>query len=290
MTGMDADRPVICAFEDTATGKHALRASAWLAHALETPLLVAHVFDPMGVAALPTREMIEHSITDDDLERTARERAHRELEHAAERVDGVQVESELLEGQPVPALLELASRRGARLLVTGTRARMGLDWVLMGSVTADLAARAPCPVVTVPRAAALEEPGPVLAGYDGSEHGLRAARHAAALAAQLKRDLVVVHVAKRGDEVVQTDRELAGELYVAASEGSLRGDLAVTVVDETGDPADLLVRVARERAAVMIFTGIRGRNALSSSLFGSVSAQVVAVADRPIGLVPPSVR
>ena len=103
------------------------------------------------------------------------------------------------------------------------------------------------PRVAVPRAAALEEPGPVLAGYDGSDHGLRAARLAAALAAQLKRDLVLVHVAKPGDEVVRPDRELAGELYAAAVAAPRSGpdgplDLAVSVVRESGDPADVLVR------------------------------------------------
>ena len=179
--------------------------------------------------------------------------------------------------------------------MTGTAARVGLDRILIGSVTSELAAHSPCPVIAVPRAAALEEPGPVLAGYDGSDHGLRAARHAAALAAQLKRDLVLVHVAKRGDEVLRPDRELADELYAAAAaaprsapDGSL--DLAVNVVRESGDPADTLVRVARERAAALIFTGTRGRNALRSALLGSVSAGVVGVADRPVGLVPASVR
>jgi nucleotide-binding universal stress UspA family protein len=212
---------------------------------------------------------------------------------AAQRVSGV--EPELLEDHPVSGLLKLAANRGARLLVTGTAARVGMERILKGSVTAELAAHASCPVVAVPRAAALEEPGPVLAGYDGSEHGLRAARHAAALAAQLNRELVVVHVATRQDEVVRPDRELAGELYVAASDGLIGGpgrplDLGVSVVRETGDPADVLVRVARERAAAVIFTGLRGRNAVSSALLGSVSAGVVAVADRPVGLVPASVR
>ncbi|MGH2844516.1 MAG: universal stress protein [Thermoleophilaceae bacterium] len=67
---------------------------------------------------------------------------------------------------------------------------------------------------------------------------------------------------------------------MAASDGLLGEhaqplDLGVTVVRETGDPADVLVRVARERAAAAIFTGLRGRNAVSSALFGSVSAGVL---------------
>ena len=55
--------------------------------------------------------------------------------------------------------------------------RLG-GFVLIGSVTSELAARSPCPVIAVPRAAAREEPGPVLAGYDGSDHGLREGRTA----------------------------------------------------------------------------------------------------------------
>jgi nucleotide-binding universal stress UspA family protein len=295
MTALDPGGPVICAYEDKPIARHALRASAWLANALETALVVAHVFDPMGIRVPPTRDMLAASVTTDDLERSARRRAQRQLDAAAQRVSGTGAEAELVEDQPVAGLLELAAGRGARLLVTGTAARVGLDRILIGSVTSDLAARSPCPVIAVPRAAALEEPGPVLAGYDGSDHGLRAARHAAALAAQLDRDLVLVHVAKPGDEVVRPDRELAGELYVAASEGRLSEpgqplDLSVSVVRESGDPADTLVRVARERAAAVIFTGTRGRNALSSALLGSVSAGVVSVADRPVGLVPASVR
>jgi nucleotide-binding universal stress UspA family protein len=109
-------------------------------------------------------------------------------------------------------------------------------------------------VIAVPQAAALEEPGPLLAGYNGSEHGLRAARHAAALAAQLNRDVVLVPAAGRGDKTMRSDRELAGELYAAAAATPRRGagrslDLSVSVVRDPGDPADVLVRFARKRAA-----------------------------------------
>jgi nucleotide-binding universal stress UspA family protein len=94
-----------------------------------------------------------------------------------------------------------------------------------------------------------------------------------------KRDLVLVHVAKRGDEVVRPDRELADELYAAAaaaprggSGGSL--DLAVNVVRESGDPADTLVRVARERAAALIFTAPAAATR-SAALYSARSAQAL---------------
>lgn len=295
MTALDTGGPVICAYEDKPIARHALRAAAWLANALDTQLMVAHAFDPMGISVPPTREMVQRDVTTEELEAAGRQRARRQVEAAGDLVRGTNVQTELLEGSPAPSLLQFAAGRGARLLVTGTAARVGLERILIGSVTSELAAQSSCPVIAVPRAAALEEPGPVVAGYDGSEHGLRAARHAAALAAQLGRDLVLVHVTKSGDEVVRPDRELADELYAAAKAAPRSGpggplDLSVNVVRESGDPADTLVRVARERAAALIFTGTRGRNALSSALLGSVSAGVVGVTDRPVGLVAPNVR
>ena len=295
MTAGGRGGPVICAFENTSVARHALRASAWLAHGLRAPLVVSHVFDPMGIPVPPATELAESSITYETLEQAARDRAHREVAVAAERVrSGVDVEATVLEDAPVRGLLELAATRSARVLVTGTAARVGVERLLIGSVTSELAVHAPCPVIAVPRSAGLEEPGPVLAGHDGSEHGLRAARHAAVLAAQLGRDLVLVHVAARGDEMGHSDLELAGKLGAGAPQGaSTRStevpDLAVELVRETGNPSDVLVRVARERAAALIFVGTRGRNALSAALLGSVTADIVSVADRPVGLVSSTV-
>jgi len=286
---------VICAFEDTETSRHALRAAIWLADGMGAPMVLAHVFDPLGIPTRPSREMLRLSITDEDLEGQARDAAHRLLATAAPAAPGVELTTELLEGQPVPELQRLASERRAALLVTGTAAREGLDRFLIGSVASDLAAHAPCPLVAVPRGAALEEAGPVLAGYDGSEHSLRAARHAAALAALLGRELVLLHVVERGrDEGVRPDAELAKELHAAAVRGLGEGpdrpplDLKVSLAVEDGDPVQMLAGVARERAAALIVTGTRGRNALSTALVGSVSAGLVRTAGRPVGLVPPS--
>jgi nucleotide-binding universal stress UspA family protein len=159
-------------------------------------------------------------------------------------------------------------------------------------VSGSLAAAAPCPLVVVPRGAALEEPGPIVVGYDGSDHSLRAARHAAGLAARLGRELVLVHVT--GDEGVEPDEELARELY-AAGVGGLgddpdrpERDLEVRLEVEEGDPAQVLAAVGREQAAALLVTGTRGRNALSSALLGSVSVGLVGAAGRPVALVPAS--
>jgi nucleotide-binding universal stress UspA family protein len=284
-------RPVMCAIEDGEESRHAVQAAAWLARALDTGLWVTHAFDPMAIPARPRREMLARGITDDDLEQVARRAARLLLRDAAASVTGVEVAIELVEGQVVPELLELADSHWATLLVVGTAARVGIERMLVGSVSGDLAAAAPCPVVVVPRGAALEEPGPVVAGYDGSPHSLRAARHAAALAARIGRELVLLHVTR--GEGVEADEELARELYAAGVSGlgdnPGRGlDLEARLAVEEGDPVQVLAAVAREKAAALLVTGTRGRNALSSALLGSVSTGLVAAAGRPVALVPAS--
>ena len=285
-------RPVMCAIEDSEASRHAVRAATWLAQGLESALVLAHAFDPMGIGTLPRRDMLARGITDDDLEHAARGAARRLLDDTAGAVTGVEVATELAEGQIVAELRRLAVARWAALLVTGTAARGGLDRVLVGSVSGELAAVAPCPLVAVPRGAALEEPGPVVAGYDGSEHSLRAGRHAAALAARLDRELVLLNVT--GEEGVRPAEELDRELRAGGVRGlgddpaSQAVDLRVELLLEDGDPVQVLAAVARERAAALLVTGTRGRNALGSALLGSVSVGLVRAAGRPVVLVPPS--
>jgi nucleotide-binding universal stress UspA family protein len=283
--------PIICAFDDSDESRHALRAATWLAHGLGAPLVLTHVLDLLSIPTLPSDELLRLSITDQDLEEQARGAAHRLLATGAQTATDVELTTELLEGHPAPEIARLASERRAALLVAGTAARKGLDRFLVGSVASELAAGAPCPLVAVPRGAALEDPGPVLAGYDGSEHSLRAARHAAALAARLGRELVLLHVAGR-DEGVRPDAELARELHGAGVRGLGEDpdrpplDLKVSLAVEEGDPVKALAGAARERAAALIVTGTRGRNALSKALLGSVSVGLVRDAGRPVVLVP----
>jgi nucleotide-binding universal stress UspA family protein len=285
-------RPVMCAIDDGEASRHAVRVAAWLADALDTRLVLAHAFDPMGIPARPRAEMHARELTDDDLVEAERHAARLLLEHAAAGVGGVEVVTELVEGPEVDELLRLAADRWAVVLVAGTAARAGLERMLAGSVSGALAAAAPCPVVAVPRGAAIDEPGPVVVGYDGSPHSLRAARHAAALAARLRRELVLLHVTT--GEGVKADEELARDLYAAGvrglgdEPGRPALDLNVRMAVEDGDPAQVLAAVGREEAAALLVTGTRGRNALSSALLGSVSVGVVGAAGRPVALVAAS--
>ena len=114
-----------------------------------------------------------------------------------------------------------------------------------------LAAEAPCPVVTVPPAAAIADVGPVVVGDDGSAHARRALLHAAALAARLQRELIRLEV-------------------------------------DEGDVVEVIGSKANDLRACLIATGTRGRGSLRAELFGSVSTGLVQAAGRPVMLVPAS--
>jgi nucleotide-binding universal stress UspA family protein len=78
-----------------------------------------------------------------DAARVLREVAEEfELEGRAER--------RLQLGDPVERLAEVADEQEAAMLVVGSRGRGALRSALLGSVSAGLLAKAPCPVVVVP--------------------------------------------------------------------------------------------------------------------------------------------
>lgn len=77
---------------------------------------------------------------------------HREeLLHAKELLSNrnVATEFELAEGEPGEAIVRLAERRNADLIVVGTHDRSFLDRLLHGSVSAEVTRRAPCDVLVV---------------------------------------------------------------------------------------------------------------------------------------------
>ncbi len=243
--------PIIGAVDVFARSPWAGECARWLAVESGAPLELVYVLDPGGLPAMPLMDPVEREQLYDLQEERVMARAIQSLATIASASAGIRTSATVLEGAPVPTLRDLAAERRAGLLVTGTAAREGLEHVLQGSVAGELAADAPCPVMIVPPDASVAETGPVIAGDDGSDHGRRAVRHAAALAARLGRELVRLQV-------------------------------------EDGDPVAAISEAARQRQACFVVTGNRGRGPVRAELFGSVSTGLVQRAGRPVVLVSPS--
>jgi nucleotide-binding universal stress UspA family protein len=143
--------------------------------------------------------------------------------------------------------------------------------------------------------------GPIVVGYDGSEHSVPALERAVEEAAGSGRRLVVVAVVAMpldpegpmptgvlGDEVTaleldappEVERELAG-----ARERIEAAGVEADYVWEAGEPSGALLREARDRGASLIVVGKGRHNRLARWLGTDVAADVERDAECPVLVV-----
>ncbi|HEY2110595.1 MAG TPA: universal stress protein [Dongiaceae bacterium] len=146
----------------------------------------------------------------------------------------------------------------------------------------------------------------ILVALDGSKHAAGVADAAADLALRCDAKLLILHVVApifdgkvrndlanlaRMEHGEQTEYEMLqgfGQDIVHSAELGARqkGVTQVEALVEVGDPAGVIVDIARARGADLIVLGRRGLGTLAGLLLGSVSHKVIQVADRPCLTVP----
>ena len=143
--------------------------------------------------------------------------------------------------------------------------------------------------------------GAVVVGVDGSVHARaaldRALREAAtlgvdvvAVTATIPPDLWAMELGAIAPDLAELDREAKAALQGAVDEAvaAARADgvdvPGVRLVVAAGSPADVLCRVGRDAALLVV--GHRGRGGLASRLIGSVGLGVVVHATCPVLVVP----
>ncbi|MFC8409870.1 universal stress protein [Arthrobacter sp. NPDC057259] len=179
---------VVAGYDDSDSARLAVRWAARHAAAVKRPLEVVHAWvwpvftsnlGPVGgVAGSGLRHAAE----------TIRDSGAAIARAAA---PGLTVTARMLPGLPAQVLQDAA--RGAALLVVGRQGLGGVLGRIAGSVCADLAASAPCPLMVVRR---LTLPGqPVTAAIDADPARTAVVAQAAALAAATGTGLEILHVA-----------------------------------------------------------------------------------------------
>ena len=124
----------------------------------------------------------------------------------------------------------------------------------------------------------------IVVGYDGSEHADRALERATELTSNGD-SLVVVCAARLAtlshDPALGTgavdpiEAEWARRNLDEAASRPRRQGVETRTVEGHGDPADVLVRQAKDSGADLIVVGTRGLNTTQRVLLGSVSTRVV---------------
>jgi nucleotide-binding universal stress UspA family protein len=142
-----APRAIVVGFDASAEAGRALMAGWELARRAGATLRL------VSAAVPPTPSAVHPGIPSHDLHEAICNGLSESLAEARATVPaGVEVQTKLVTGDAVGALTD-AARRTEALLVVGSRGHGPVRRVLLGSVSAKLVRRAPCPVIVTPRGA-----------------------------------------------------------------------------------------------------------------------------------------
>ncbi len=210
----------------------------------------------------------------------------------------VMAESAELQGIPHDVLLghgEVAEELNAMvrehqidLLVLATHGRRGLRHFLLGSVAEEIWRTAECPVLTVgPHA--MDRPAEkialrqILFPTDLSAESFAAAPFALSFALEYGSRLTVLHVVPAAIRasarlLARAFRDELQEILPSESAPWCEPDCLV----ESGDPAETILKIAKEREADLIVLGVRSPEALAKQHISNVAYPVVAGADCPV--------
>jgi nucleotide-binding universal stress UspA family protein len=133
----------------------------------------------------------------------------------------------------------------------------------------------------------------IVIGLDGSDGSKKAVPFATELARHDDAKLVIAHVEEytRGGPLRVDEDEVRGELAELAkslTDGGIPTSVEVESI-RVGGPAHGIDDIAKRVGADLIVVGTRGHTALSNLLLGSVAQRLLAIADRPVFVVPESV-
>ena len=218
------------------------------------------------------------------------------VEEAAQTLDtlGISYDTDVVQGNPAPTIVEYADRYDQDLVVMPTHGREGISRSLMGSVSEKVVRLSDVPVLTARMQPdeTLEFPYEnVLVPTDGSAAATHAAEHVLSLAASLDATVHVLSVvddATLGLDVRSTgsgkesERAATDAVEAVVSEAESRGVTDTVRHVEHGSPFDEIIDSIESNEIDAIGMGSTGRRGTDRILLGSVAEKTVREATVPV--------
>jgi nucleotide-binding universal stress UspA family protein len=282
--------PILVGVDASPDAKAAAHYGAALASRRAAPLELVHAYETVLYGYGPLMVASSYAINDDDLRRDAARHLDELVEEIRMAYPSLVVTSQFREGSAASVLI--AESQHAEVTVLGSRGAGGFAGLLLGSVSAQVAAHGHGAIL-VKRPAA-DPDGPVLVGYDGSGGSAAALAFGVNEALGRRVPLVVVNVywedldirhPAPADPALAAARE-SEQLLNQAVEPAMEQnpDLKVKTLALHGRKADRLL-VEQSAHAGLTVVGCRGRGGFTGLLLGSVSRTLVHHAAGPVAVV-----
>ncbi len=218
------------------------------------------------------------------------------------RKEGIEAETQILQGDAATSILKAAAKNNCDAIVMATTG-LGKSKHTWGSVAQEVIRKSKVPVLVTPgrMTAAATSPAThmILAAVDFEAGSATVVATAAKLAKQLKAGLRVLHVVdipfsdrkhpqgtmpSRAE--MQRDEEHAARELALLCSAARKAKVGAVPVVSVGHPASAIVAAGRVAQASLLVIGLRPKTKLGRFLLGSNAHDVVALADRPVLLVP----
>ena len=203
------------------------------------------------------------------------------------------VECRVVRGSPAGALIAAAVDSGADMILTGSHGVGRVRGALLGSVSSQVLAHAPCSVMVFRE----DEPSTpaaharaVVVGIDGSDSSRHALELAQSLAAPLGAALVLVHVYDprvpfASEPTAAMRDELRRHAVTVLHDARKTVAAPLEIIEEEiveGHARDELVAACRRHAPALLVVGGRGLGGFKELLLGSTSRWVADHAPCPV--------
>ncbi|TCC30813.1 universal stress protein [Kribbella speibonae] len=286
-------RPIVVGYDGTPASDAAARWAAGAAQRLGRGMRMVQV---IPWPALRGSGSAAVALGADALGRAAERLLDKACRDIRRRHPEVEIDAEVLIGDPVPVLLREAA--GGSLLVLGSRGLGELREVAVGSVMAHIATHATSPVIVVPAdwRPQPDRPRQVVVGVDGSVESWNAIAFGFEFAEQTGAAVTAVLAwhdptsTGPGDMLFPVhDLDVLAEDSAVVLSEAVAGqavdhpDVKVTEKLVHGTPAKALEEASRE--ADLLVVGSRGRGRIRGFLLGSVSRAVLHHATCPVAVV-----
>ncbi len=286
-------RPIVAGVDGSPEAKAAAHYAAALAKRRNTPLEIVHTYEMLSLGNVPMTVAGSYATADDSLRHAAGKSLDEIVWEIREAHPSLDVTSQLIDGAPASVLI--AQSNSALVTVVGSRGTGGFAGLLLGSVSAQVAAHGHGTVIVVRPSASPEDP--VLVGYDGSAGSAAALTFGAREALERKVPLLVAHVYREDQDIRHPASEDSAKIAEHVAEQLLNDaielpmeqhpDLEVRALPIYSRDTDHALVEESAKAALTV-VGCRGRGGFAGLLLGSVSRTLVQHAAGPVAVVHPT--